>query len=521
MPKTAPPVNLSPNSWKSYYNSLNRHILTPLLFSTRQTVSKAGSDYVRIREAIQNIPSDPRMASLSGSAATVQFQKIKNQHKKEFERSMRKHLGVAFKVQDTPNIKNKLDQFVDENVRLIKTIPPRFHSAIISDLTKLIDSNSAFDEQKLSKIINQKYGSSGYNLKRITRDQTTKAVGNLNNIRQTDAGIKQYKWSTSEDGRVRSNHQSLNGRIFDWNKPPTGGGTTPFEAGHPGHGILCRCVALAVIPSVTKKPKVTRSKPEDVEKVVMSKMGELKTMRAELAKAKDPETSDQLVKKIKESEEALRGEIKNYYNSVSRGKNKYSYESDLEWGDFDKHRIMVNEWRDNPPPNFVNQLDNDTLRDYTTTGYNSMNREYRNLVAGKIDKISDETKQKVDEIVRLGGEIGKDTTLYRGINQVLDYDEGGQIRYSGLQSTSSSPRTSLFFAEKDSNEYKTMIEIRAGSKSKATLTNVGEMEHIFMNPKLKVIEKRERVKVFDEKFISGISEPKNIERFYLMELIDE
>ncbi len=73
----------------------------------------------------------------------------------------------------------------------------------------------------------------------IARDQTLKLNGQLNQVRQTNAGVERYTWSTSHDERVRPEHAELDGQVFDWSSPP--------EPGHPGEDFQCRCVALPVI----------------------------------------------------------------------------------------------------------------------------------------------------------------------------------------------------------------------------------------------------------------------------------
>ena len=73
----------------------------------------------------------------------------------------------------------------------------------------------------------------------IARDQTLKLNGALNALRQTEAGVESYTWSTSRDERVRESHAELEGETFSWDDAP--------EPGHPGEDIQCRCVAIPVI----------------------------------------------------------------------------------------------------------------------------------------------------------------------------------------------------------------------------------------------------------------------------------
>jgi len=74
----------------------------------------------------------------------------------------------------------------------------------------------------------------------IARDQTLKLSGKVNEIRQTEAGVSRYVWSTSKDDSVRDSHAEKEGQIFEWSAPPQ-------DTGHPGEDFQCRCVAVPVI----------------------------------------------------------------------------------------------------------------------------------------------------------------------------------------------------------------------------------------------------------------------------------
>jgi SPP1 gp7 family putative phage head morphogenesis protein len=82
----------------------------------------------------------------------------------------------------------------------------------------------------------------------IARDQTLKLYGQIQEARQTDAGIEEYTWSTSEDERVRSRHQALDGTTQRWDSPPIVDERTGRRA-HPGGDFQCRCSAVPVLPS--------------------------------------------------------------------------------------------------------------------------------------------------------------------------------------------------------------------------------------------------------------------------------
>lgn len=86
--------------------------------------------------------------------------------------------------------------------------------------------------------------------RRIARDQLGKLHGALNEARQRELGVTEYRWRTSRDQRVRGNpsgkfrrarysHWAREGQTFRWDRPP--------PDGHPGEAVLCRCHAEPVL----------------------------------------------------------------------------------------------------------------------------------------------------------------------------------------------------------------------------------------------------------------------------------
>mgnify|MGYP001616689193 CR=1 FL=1 len=91
----------------------------------------------------------------------------------------------------------------------------------------------------------------------IARDQTLKANANLTQLRQQQAGVSEYIWTTSGDERVRgrpggkwedsdADHWVLEGTRQSWTNPPV---TNPKTGArnHPGEDYQCRCTATPVV----------------------------------------------------------------------------------------------------------------------------------------------------------------------------------------------------------------------------------------------------------------------------------
>jgi SPP1 gp7 family putative phage head morphogenesis protein len=126
--------------------------------------------------------------------------------------------------------------WVSDNVSLIKSIDSRFFDDLEKYIVKAHDNGTLNSE--LAKIIRERTKVSKSRADLIARDQVAKLNGQITAFRQQSLGIRQYKWSTAGDDRVRESHRVRSGRVFDWNNPPSGG--------HPGMEVGCRCSAVPV-----------------------------------------------------------------------------------------------------------------------------------------------------------------------------------------------------------------------------------------------------------------------------------
>ena len=229
---------------RAYEKALRRGVLAPMLKAASTRIEGAGANYVAIREAIRNIPSDPNLSAVATNGARATFMQANKWHRARFTKTMRRFFGVRIDLlRDTPI---DLEARVRENVNLIRTIPERFHTGLAQKI-EAIQTDKPFDQQKLRNVLRKEYKSSTFNAKRIARDQTSKLTGQLNQARQTEVGVDSYTWQTSEDERVRPEHSDNNGQVFAWNSPPP-------ATGHPGEDVQCRCVAVAVIRPPASAP---------------------------------------------------------------------------------------------------------------------------------------------------------------------------------------------------------------------------------------------------------------------------
>ena len=225
---------------REYEKRIRTAVLNPAMRGLRSNLSYANS----IAEALRIIATslDFDIYNDAALSAAGDFtDRVSQYHLRRMLATFRSALGVDIRplLQDTA-IQPLLRQRIAENVDLIKSIPARLHQGLTDDLiAEALDA--PFDRARLSKLLENRYRTSGSATRRIARDQTTKLIGQLTEVRHRQATIAEYRWSTSGDERVRPTHVANNGKIFRWDTaPPTG---------HPGAEILCRCVAIPIIPA--------------------------------------------------------------------------------------------------------------------------------------------------------------------------------------------------------------------------------------------------------------------------------
>jgi len=130
-----------------------------------------------------------------------------------------------------------MENAILESMGYIKDIPVQLAQQVSDEF-----SNALLLGQRgksLATIFEERLGVAESRAKLIARDQSTKALGNMQKARQQALGVTRYEWVTAGDERVRPSHAALNGKVFDWNDPP--------PEGHPGEPVACRCVAAPIL----------------------------------------------------------------------------------------------------------------------------------------------------------------------------------------------------------------------------------------------------------------------------------
>ena len=128
-----------------------------------------------------------------------------------------------------------LDMFVDEHQKLIKAVQREHLDKIGLSLKRGLREGRL--QKDIAKDIRHMTDMSKRRSMLIARNAPLQYSGALTRHHQTSAGIKQYRWQTSHDERVRASHRDRDSKVYAWD-----------SAGpHPRSEVNCRCDAVPVL----------------------------------------------------------------------------------------------------------------------------------------------------------------------------------------------------------------------------------------------------------------------------------
>lgn len=150
----------------------------------------------------------------------------------QLNRAVRAVLGVDLGVLE-PGLTPRLESWTAANVSLIRSIPKQYASEIENRVMAGVREGERWEQMAAG--LEERYGVTERRAQLIARDQVGKLYGQLNEERQSALGVTGYVWRTSQDARVRDEHEEREGESYQWDAPP--------EDGHPGEPVNCRCYA--------------------------------------------------------------------------------------------------------------------------------------------------------------------------------------------------------------------------------------------------------------------------------------
>lgn len=240
----------NPRAVRAKYNAALQELTNEIILEVNQglfeSIRKLEGEYIQdnyaeiLGNAIFNIASRWRnIATIAKSVSAQMVNGINENSRQLFYKAMQDATGVNLNgIISEEGLEPLLTSKITENIGLIQSIPDEYFkklNTIINEGTLRGKSSGGI----ISEI--RKLGVSTKKRARlIARDQTQKVNAAITQGRQTNLGVKKYRWRTSSDERVRESHKSKNGKVFSWDKPPK-------DTGHPGEDIQCRCIAEPII----------------------------------------------------------------------------------------------------------------------------------------------------------------------------------------------------------------------------------------------------------------------------------
>lgn len=191
--------------------------------------------------------------------------------RRKFTQGLQSSLGVdVTALYDDPVVGNALALGGLEASNLIRTIPRQYLGEVAKAVADNFTGQPLPEKRSLQQQIQHLGGVTERRAKIIARDQTSKLTSVLAQTRQQSIGVDEYIWRTVRDQRVvgnpagkfpegsskHGNHYKMDGVHCRWDDPTVyskdGGKTWIKREGdmpknHPGHDILCRCNAEAVV----------------------------------------------------------------------------------------------------------------------------------------------------------------------------------------------------------------------------------------------------------------------------------
>jgi SPP1 gp7 family putative phage head morphogenesis protein len=153
--------------------------------------------------------------------------------------------SLSISPQLRPETKAVLAQEYTENMKLyVKT----FSKEEIIKLRQIVEKNAqvGYRFDVLVDGIKSRNEVSKSKAKFLARQETSLYMSKFRQGRFSEAGVRSYKWSTSQDKRVRDDHKDLNNREFFYSSPPIVDKHTGRRA-NPGEDFNCRCVDIPIL----------------------------------------------------------------------------------------------------------------------------------------------------------------------------------------------------------------------------------------------------------------------------------
>lgn len=196
----------------------------------------------RVRQLIEDARkkmNTPAITSEVEKLAQKFAEKTSTAQRIQLNRQVHAALGVDLYGGDN-RIRPLMEAFVDSNVGLIRKLSDEVAGRVETSVLRAVQDAKPWSD--FADELQAQFGFGETRAKIIARDQIGKFYGQANAARQRELGVTSFIWRTSEDERVRPEHEELDGQTFRYDDPPS--------EGLPGEPILCRCSAEPVFDDI-------------------------------------------------------------------------------------------------------------------------------------------------------------------------------------------------------------------------------------------------------------------------------
>jgi SPP1 gp7 family putative phage head morphogenesis protein len=178
-------------------------------------------------------------------------------NEKILKKQFKEVLGLDL-LMDEPYLNDTLQMFAASNATLITNVTEAATNKIQAMAFEGFRTGRRWEDisSDIEDYIDPETGPPRARARLIARDQVSKLNGNLTQLRQEKLGVERYTWRTMLDERVRDDHSTKEGEIFDWDDPPA-------DTGHPGDDIQCRCYAEPILDDLVDDDENDESEDQE------------------------------------------------------------------------------------------------------------------------------------------------------------------------------------------------------------------------------------------------------------------
>lgn len=216
--------------------------------STRSRILKRKAEAINSRlAAIAKRPPPATRSTILRKRAASLAERVEAAGRGAANKQLEPLLGnVALWTTPSKRQRTLMAGWAEETVGLLGSVPEALHADLAATVAKAVER--ATEPEVLARRLSRRFAVAEGRAVMVARDQTQKLGARMEQARQTEAGIAQYRWRTQRDDRVRRMHRALDTTVHAWDDPPIT--NDDGDHNHPGEDYNCRCVAEPVPSAV-------------------------------------------------------------------------------------------------------------------------------------------------------------------------------------------------------------------------------------------------------------------------------